>query len=187
MANVAYFDLELHQTDVKTAFLNGELSDKVYMAQLKGFVVKGKEKMGCHLKRSIYGLKQASRQWYLNFDETVRSFGFRENEEDNCIYAKFRGGNYIFLILLYVDDILLASNDRNLLQETKRFLSSNFDMKGMGQASYVLGIQILRDRRKGTLGLSQKTYIENVLKRYNMQNCNVSPTPIVKGDKFGEF
>jgi len=113
MANVAYFDLELHQTDVKTAFLNGELSDKVYMAQPKGFVVKGKEKMGCHLKMSIYGLKQASRQWYLKFDETVRSFGFRENEEDNCIYAKFRGGNYIFLILLYVDDILLASKDRN--------------------------------------------------------------------------
>jgi len=60
-------------------------------------------------------------------------------------------------------------------------------MKDMGEASYVLGIQILRDRRKGTLGLSQKTYIENVLKRYNMQNCNAAPTPIVKGDKFGEF
>ena len=60
-------------------------------------------------------------------------------------------------------------------------------MKDMGEASYVLGIQILRDRRKGTLGLSQKTYIENVPKRYNMQNCNAAPTPIVKGDKFGEF
>ena len=121
MANVAYFDLELHQTDVMTAFLNGELSDKVYMAQLKGFVVKGKEKMGCHLKRSIYGLKQASRQWYLKFDETIRKFGFKENEEDNCIYAKFRSGKFIFLIL-YVDDILLASSNVGLLLETKKFL-----------------------------------------------------------------
>jgi hypothetical protein len=77
------------------------------MAQPKSFAVKGKEHMGCHLRKSIYGLKQASRQWYLKFDETIRNFGFKENEEDNCIYAKFRSGKSIFLIL-YVDDILLA-------------------------------------------------------------------------------
>jgi hypothetical protein len=89
--------------------------------------MKGKEHMGCHLKKSIYGLKQASRQWHLKFDETIRSFDFKENEEDNCIYAKFRSGKFIFLIL-YVDDIILASSDVSLLLETKRFLSSNFDM-----------------------------------------------------------
>jgi hypothetical protein len=87
MALVAHYDLELHQMDVKTTFLNGDLLENVYMAQPKGFPMKGKEHMGCHLKKSIYGLKQASRQWYLNFDETIRSFGFKENEEDNCIYA----------------------------------------------------------------------------------------------------
>jgi hypothetical protein len=92
----------------------------------------------------------------LKFDETVRSFGFKENEEGNCIYAKFRNGKFIFLIL-YVDDILLASSDVSLLLETKRFLSSNFDMKYLGEASFVLGIEIHRDRRKGVLGLSQKT------------------------------
>jgi hypothetical protein len=95
--------------------------------------------MGCHLKKSIYGLKQASRQWYLKFDETIRSFGFKENELDNCIYAKFRSEKFIFLIL-YVDDMLLASSDVSLLLETKRFLSSNFDIKDLGKASYVLGI-----------------------------------------------
>jgi hypothetical protein len=63
------------------------------MAQPKGFVVKGKEHMGCHLKKSIYGLKKASMQWYFMFDKTIRRFGFKENEEDNCIYAKFRSGN----------------------------------------------------------------------------------------------
>jgi hypothetical protein len=78
--------------------------------------------MGCHLRKSIYGLKHASRQWYLKFDETIKSFNFKENEEDNCIYAKFRNGKFIFLIL-YVDDILLASSDVSLLLKTNRFLS----------------------------------------------------------------
>jgi hypothetical protein len=141
MALVAHYDLELHQMVVKTIFLNGDLSENVYMAQPKGFVVKGKEHMGCHLRKFIYGLKQASRQWYRKFNETIRSFGFKENKEDNCIYVKFRSGKFIFLIM-YVDDILLASSDVSLLLEIKRFLSSNFDMKDLGEASFVLGIEI---------------------------------------------
>jgi hypothetical protein len=148
--------------------------------------VKGKEHMRCHLRKSIYGLKQAVRQWYLKFDETIRSFDVKENEKDNCIYAKFRDGKFIFLIL-YVDDILLASSDVSLLLESKRFLSSNFDMKDLGEASFVLGIEIHRDRRKGVLRLSQKTYLEKILKKFSMHACNPTPAPIVKGDKYGSF
>jgi hypothetical protein len=126
--------------DVKTAFLNRDSEN--------GIVVKGKERMGCRMKKSIYGLKQASRQWYLKFDATIRKFEFKENVEDNCVYTKFKNGKFIFLIL-YVDDILLASSDVNLLPETKKFLSSNFDMKDFGEASLVLGIEIYQDTRKG--------------------------------------
>jgi hypothetical protein len=79
MILVTHYDLELHQMDVKTAFLNRDLDENVYMAQPKDFVIKGKERMGCRLKRSIYGLKQASKQWYLKFDGTIRKFGFKEN------------------------------------------------------------------------------------------------------------
>jgi hypothetical protein len=186
IALVAHYDLELHQMDVKTAFLNGDLDETIYMAQPKGFVMEGKEKLGCYLKKSIYGLKQASRQWYLKFDKIIKEFGFKENVEDNCIYAKFKNGKYIFLIL-YVDDILLASSDVSLLLETKRFLSSHFEMKDLGEAKFVLGIEIHRDRMKGVLGLSQKIYIEKVLKKFNMYKCSASPAPIVKGDKYGEF
>ena len=75
-------------------------------------------------KKSIYGLKQASRQWYLKFDQTIRNFRFKENEEDNCVYTKFKNGKFIFLVL-YVDDILLASNNVSLLQETKKFCPQN--------------------------------------------------------------
>ena len=76
MALVTHYDLELHHMDVKTAFLNGDMEENIYMAQPKGFVMEGKERMGCRLKKSIYGLIQASRQWYLKFDQTIRNFGF---------------------------------------------------------------------------------------------------------------
>ena len=85
--------------------------------------------------------------------------GFKKNVEDNCIYAKFKNGKYIFLVL-YVDDILLASSDVNLLLETKKFLSSKFDIKDLDEASFVLGIEIHRDREKRVLGLSQKAYLK---------------------------
>jgi hypothetical protein len=153
--------------DVKTTFLNRDLLENIYMAQPKSFVMKGKEHMGCHLKKSIYELKQASRQWHFMFDETTRNFGFKENEEDCCIYAKFKNDKFSFLIL-YMDDILLASSDVNLLLETKRFLSSHFDMKDLDEASFILGIEIHRDRRKGALRLLHKAYLEKVLNKFSI-------------------
>ena len=77
----------------------------------------------------------------MKFDSTIRKFGFQENVEDNCVYSKFKNRKYIFLVL-YVDDILLASSDVNLLLEIKKFLSSKFDMKDLGEATFVLGIEI---------------------------------------------
>jgi hypothetical protein len=107
------------------------------MAQQEHFAIEGKEHMRCRLKKSIYGLKQASRQWYLKFNEVIKKFGFVKNQVDNCIYIKIKRSIFIKLVL-YVDDILLASSNKNLLYETKRFLSSNFDMD-LGDTSYVLG------------------------------------------------
>jgi Reverse transcriptase (RNA-dependent DNA polymerase) len=172
--------------DVKTVFLNGNLHEEIFMKQPEGFVEEGKVHMACRLKRSIYVLKQASRQWYLKFDEIITEFGFTENIIDQCIYLKVSGSKFIFLVL-YVDDILLASSDLDMLYETKRFLSTKFEMKDLGETSYVIGIEIYRDRSRGILGLSQRAYIEKVLKRYNMHNCSPSVAPIVKSDKFNKF
>ena len=183
MALVAHFDLELHQMDVKTAFLNGEIEEEVYMTQPEGFISEKGNHLVFKLKKSIYGLKQASRQWYMKFHNIITSFGFEENIVDQCIYIKVSGSKFTFLVL-YVDDILLASNNLGLIRETKRFLSQNFDMKDIGEASYVLGIEIHRDRSKKILGLSQKAYINKILERFNMRNCSGSIAPIVKGDKF---
>lgn len=91
------------------------------------------------------------------------------------------GSKFIFFVL-YVDDILLASSDVNLLHETKSFLSAAFEMKDLEEASYVLDIEIRRDRTRGCVGLSQSAYIDRVLRRYNMHSCNAGDVPVVKGD-----
>ena len=173
MALVAHYDLELHQMDVKISYLNEDLEEDVYMGQSVGFTEEGKEHMVCKLKRSIYELKQVSRQWYLKFNDTIVSFGFKENIVDRCIYLKVSGSKFIFRIL-YVNDILLAIDDLGLLSKTKRFLSNNFELKDMGEAYYVIGIEIFRDRSQGLLGLSQNAYINKVLERFRMDKCSAS-------------
>ena len=105
----------------------------------------------------------------MKFDLIFTSYNFKENVVNPCIYMKVNGSNYIFLVL-YIDDILLAYNNSNLLSETKILLFGHFDMKDPGEALYVLGIQILCDRAINVLRLSQKTYIDRVLKRFNMQS-----------------
>ena len=137
----------------------------------------------CKLKKSIYGLKQASRQWYLKFHNVISLFGFVENVMDQCIYLKVSGSKVCFLVL-YVDDILLAINDNGLLHEVKQFLSKNSDMKDMCEASYVIGIKIHRDRFQGILSLSQETYINKILEIFQMKDCSPSVSPIVNCDRF---
>ena len=92
----------------------------------------------------------------------ITSFSFKENTINQCIYLKFNGSKFIILVL-YIDDILLANSDIGLLHETKKFLSSKFEMQDFGEVSFVLGIQIHRDRTRSILGVSQKAYIDKVL------------------------
>ena len=114
IAIVAYLDLELHQMDVKTAFLNGELEEEIYMEQPIGFIVKGQDQKVCKLHRSIYGLKQSSRQWYLRFHKAILTYDFKMIEEDHCVYDK------LAILSLYVDDILIAGNDKEFVFSIKR-------------------------------------------------------------------
>ena len=123
------------------------------MKQPEGFLSSVGEHLVCKLNKSIYWLKQSFYQWYLKFHEVITSFGFEENIMDQCIYQKVSGSKICFLVL-YVDDILLATNDKGMLYEVKQFLSNNFDMKDMGEASYVIGIKIHRERSRAILGLS---------------------------------
>ena len=155
--------------DVKTTFLNGNLLENVYMTQPEGFASPENSGKVCKLQRSIYGLKQASRSWNLRFDEAVKEFGFIKNEDEPCVYKKVSGSAIVFLVL-YVDDILLIGNDILILQNVKSWLGNCFSMKDLGEAVYILGIKIYRDRSKRLIGLSQSTYIDKVLNRFSMKD-----------------
>jgi hypothetical protein len=180
LAIAAYHDYEIWQMDVKTAFLNGFLKEEVYMTQPEGFESKGQEHMVCKLQRSIYGLKQASRSWNIRFDEVVKSNGFIKNEDEPCVYKKVSGSNVVFLVL-YVDDILLIGNDIPTLETTKNWLSESFTMKDLGEAAFILGIKIYRDRSKRLLGLSQSTYVDKMLKRFSMEGSKRGFLPVSHG------
>lgn len=180
LAIAAYYDYEIWQMDVKTAFLNGFLEEDVYMTQPEGFEDPNEAGKVCKLKKSIYGLKQASRSWNFRFDEKIKEFDFIRCEEDPCVYKKFSGSKVAFLVL-YVDDILLIGNDIPMLESVKEWLKKCFSMKDLGKAEYILGIKIYRDRSKRLLGLSQGTYIDKILNRFKMQDSKKGFLPIQHG------
>jgi hypothetical protein len=174
---VAAEGLHLEQLDVKTAFLHGDLDEEIYMKQPEGFSVKEKEKLVCRLTKSLYGLKQAPRQWYKKFDGFMQRHGYNKCNADHCCYFKRFESSYIIL-LLYVDDMLVAGPDMDEIKKLKKQLSREFDMKDLGAAKQILGMRINRDKQKGTLQLSQEEYIDRILKRFNMSNAKPVSTPL---------
>lgn len=182
---VASMNLELEQMDVKTAFLHGDLKEEIYMEQPEGFEVSG-DNLVCKLKKSLYGLKQAPRQWYKKFDSCMVSQGYKKTAADECVYIqKFTDGNFVAL-LLYVDDILIVGKDTTKISQLKKELSKSFDMKDLGPAQQILGMQIVRDRNNRRLWLSQEKYIERVLERFNMNNSKPVSIPLANHFKLSK-
>ena len=149
LAIAAYYDYEIWQMDVKTAFLNGHLKEELYMIQPEGFVDPKNANKVCKLQRSIYGLVQASRSWNIRFDEMIKAFGFMQTYGEACVYKKVSGSSVAFLII-YVDDILLMGNDIELLDSIKAYLNKCFSMEDLGEtpecvvlSSYVCHVQLL--------------------------------------------
>jgi hypothetical protein len=155
--------------DVKMTFLNGNLTEDLYVTQPKGFVDPKYVGKICKLQKSIYELKQASQSWNLHFDKVVKGFGLIKNVVEPSVYKKDSGSTVVFLVL-YVDDILLIGNDIPMMEPVKSSLRKCFSMKDLGEAAYILGIKIYRDRSKRLIGLSQDAYIDKILTRFNMQD-----------------
>ena len=179
LALVAQFDLELVQMDVKTAFLHGNLYEEIYISQPEGYEEKGKEDLVCKLTKSLYGLKQSPRQWYLRFDKFMNDKGYTRSQYDHCVYHKnLSEGVYIYL-LIYVDDMLIASSNIVEINKLKVQMQKEFEMKDLGDARKILGMEITRDRKKGMVWLSQKQYLEKLLHKFgiNEQTKPVS-TPL---------
>ena len=178
LALVTMYDLELEQLDVKTAFLHGELDEKIYMKQPEGFEVEGKEDQVCLLKKSLYGLKQSPRQWYKRFDSFMLGHGFSRSKYDSCVYfRKLNDGSFTYL-LLYVDDMLIAAKNLAEIHQLKALLSGEFEMKDLGAAKKILGMEIRRDRGVGKLFLTQENYLKKVLERFGMHDAKSVSTPL---------
>ncbi|GKB74704.1 retrovirus-related pol polyprotein from transposon TNT 1-94, partial [Tanacetum coccineum] len=131
IAIAALRNLEIHKMDVKTAFLNRDLEEEIYMNQPEGFIAPGQEGKVCRLVKSLYGLKQAPKQWHQKFDHTMLESGFKINECDKCVYVKDTSAGYVILCL-YVDDMLIVGSNDKIIRSTKDMLKSKFDMKDMG-------------------------------------------------------
>ncbi|KAH9724129.1 Integrase catalytic domain-containing protein [Citrus sinensis] len=170
LALVAEYELELAQLDVKTAFLHGDLEEEIYMIQPCGFRVTGKENHVCRLIKSLYGLKQSPRQWYKRFDQFIQGHKFTRSEHDHCVYfRRLPDGAFIYL-LLYVDDMLIASKNRDEIERLKKQLAFEFEMKDLGDAQRILGMEICRDKKNGIVWLTQKSYLKKVLERFSMDD-----------------
>ena len=175
LAIAALRNLEIHQMDVKTAFLNGDLDEEIYMEQPEGFVAPGQEKKVCKLVKSLYGLKQAPKQWHQKFDSVVLANGFKINECDKCIYVKNTVNGYVILCL-YVGDMLIVGSDDEMIKSTKAMLSTRFDMKDMGLVDVILGVKILRT--SDGLVLSQSHYVDKILDKFSNDDSGMARTPI---------
>ena len=180
----AAHDWECHHMDVKTAFLNGELEEEIYMEQPKGFIKPGEEHLVCKLKKSLYGLKQSPRAWNKKLHEQLNKAGFTRCEADHSVYYSLKDdGAHVFL-LVYVDDLIILANLLSALQSCKDSLNKSFKMTDLGEASHFLGMEISRDRAARTLSIHQGSYIKTVLDRFGMADCAPLSIPLAVGTKF---
>ncbi|KAK3888840.1 hypothetical protein Pcinc_007106 [Petrolisthes cinctipes] len=172
--------MKLHHMDVTTAFLNGTLMEEVYMKQPDGFVEQGKETMVCKLKKSIYGLKQSPRCWNYALDSSLRELGFVQTSGDPCIYVNLEE---FFIVAVYVDDIILACNCDDKVRKVKDSLASQFKLKDLGELQYFLGVKVVQNTVKGQIWIGQPLYIENILKKFGMEDSKPVETPVDPNQK----
>ncbi|GKA19424.1 zinc finger, CCHC-type containing protein [Tanacetum coccineum] len=181
IAIASIHNLIIHQIDVKTNFLNGELDEGVYMNQPQGFIMPDNENKVCKLIKSLYGLKQTPKQWHQKFDEVVLSNAYLLNQADKCVYRKFDESGKGVIICLYVDNTLIFGTNQVQVDLTKEFLSSRFSYEGYGEADVILGIRIKHE--SNGIAISQSHYIEKVLKKFNYFDYTLVSTPMDTSEK----
>ncbi|KAL0269596.1 UNVERIFIED_CONTAM: hypothetical protein PYX00_007274 [Menopon gallinae] len=167
----------VHQLDVVSAYIQGFLSDEVYMEQPEAFVDKKNKDHVCKLVRPLYGLKQSGREWYKRINDYLVNKGGMNAEGDPCIYVFGTNENRVIL-LIYVDDILLASKSLEEMNEIKELLKREFEITDLGPINTILGINIKRDSDTGNMTLTQRNYIEELIKKFGMENAKEIGTPM---------
>lgn len=185
LAIAAHLGLEMDHLDVETAFLNGKIDEEIYMRAPKGF-----EKLDLdigslwRLHGSLYGLKQAPLIWNRLLDDVLKSFGWRRLSSDWCIYLWRDTKGHLMILAVHVDDMLLAGNSRELMEEAKRWLAGHFKIKDMGSPKLVVGLEVIRDEERGTVAISQGHFIDELAVRYRQEGAPTTTTPLSSGFEF---
>jgi len=175
LAITAAENLEMVQLDVKTAFLNGDLHEELYMFQPTGFEIEGQEDLVCRLNKSLYGLKQASRSWNEKFNNFLVQYGFSQSKADPCVYT-IKTETELTIMAIWVDDGIVCSSLQSRLEDIVRYLENVFEMTH-GDVECFVGIQIRRNPERNLIHISQEKYIEKILKKFQMENCYPKTVP----------
>jgi len=179
LAFAVQHDLEIHQLDVDSAYLYSPMDREIFMEQPEGFVNPDFPDHVCRLDKGLYGARQAGFLWHNLIDSHFIENGFHPTEQDPCIYVCVKEEG-ISIIALFVDDNTVICN-KQLLKWTKQVLSGRFNVKDLGEATSVLGKQLIRNREEGTLILRQEGYIDKILTAHNMQECRPAKIPMQPG------
>ena len=167
LALAAQHNLEVHQVDVKAAFLNGELEEEIYLCPPPGF--RDNSKVVWRLQRALYGLKQALKAWYDTLQKTFECLGFMHSNADHSLFYKDEDSD-LLIIAIYVDDKLIFSKNVDAIKHLKLQLSEHFEITDLGEARWILGMEVIWDCQQGTISLSQCRYIETILDRFGLKD-----------------
>lgn len=178
LALAAQWKLDVFQLDVKSAFLNGDLQEEVFVEQPLGFVKNGEEGKVYKLQKALYGLKQAPRAWYTKIDSFFLQNQFERSENEPTLYVKKEGENGFIVVSLYVDDIIYFSSSQKLLNEFKASMMEKFEMTDLGLLQYFLGLEV-----NDGIFLYQRKYAEDLLKKFSMEKCETVKTPMNPNEK----
>ena len=179
---VAVQDLEMCQLDIKTAFLYGELTEEIYLEQPEGYSTVENKNLVCRLHKCLYGLKQASHVWNQHFDNFLKRFGLKPSESDPCLYLRI-SKTELTAVIIWVDDGLVCSSSSDAIIEIINYLKQHFEMRS-SEANHFVGLSITRKREEKTLYVSQPEYIQKILKRFHMDQCNPVDLPATPGAFF---
>lgn len=178
---------QVHHLDVKSAFLNGELQEEVYMSQPEGFVKEQQQNKVYRLFKALYGLRQAPRAWNARLHRCLKGLGFVRCPQEHDVYTRRKAGE-VLVVGIYVDDLIVTGTNVAEIKKFKEQMSTEFDMSDLGLLSYYLGIEI--SQREGCIYLKQAAYAKLVLERSGMIECNSTKCPMeakshVGKDEFG--
>lgn len=180
IALAAKYDLEMSQMDAVSAFLQGDIDTEIYMSQPENY---RKNNQVCFLHKSIYGLKQASRQWNIKLNSALLNIGLTRSKIDPCLYYLVNHSTMIF-IAVWVDDFLIFTSSTITRKEIEEKLKAQFSMKDLGDVKQCIGMSISRNRKTGVILLDQEKYINMMLERFGMSECKPVRTPIEVNEKF---